>query len=69
MHARVLPNTSILFAIPTKRNKHVITEAICLLCYLQEADDLRKRTRQERLAELRTGKRSNWVHLHRQLPR
>lgn len=32
---------------------------------LQEADDLRKRTRQERLGELRSGVRKDWVTLHR----
>lgn len=31
---------------------------------LQEADDLRKRTRQERLHFLRSGQRSDWVRLH-----
>ncbi len=35
---------------------------------LQEQDDMRKRARQERLAELRTGMRRSWVHLHRGLP-
>ena len=32
---------------------------------LQEADDLRKRKRQERLHFLRSGQRADWVHLHR----
>ena len=31
----------------------------------QEKDDVRKRTRQERLHQLRTGGRHNWVQLHR----
>ena len=34
----------------------------------QEKDDLRKRTRQERLAELRSGTRRSWVELNRALP-
>lgn len=34
----------------------------------QEADDLRKRSRQERLHELRTGSRTDWVSLNRALP-
>lgn len=37
-------------------------------CLLQERDDMRKRARQERLAELRTGVRRSWVHLRRGLP-
>lgn len=32
---------------------------------LQERDDARKRTRQERLHELRTGDRKDWVALSR----
>ncbi|KAL4859604.1 Serine/threonine-protein phosphatase T [Chlorella vulgaris] len=35
---------------------------------LQEADDVRKRARQERLNELRTGRRVDWVQLDRGLP-
>ncbi|KAL4437013.1 hypothetical protein ABPG75_004152 [Micractinium tetrahymenae] len=35
---------------------------------LQERDDLRKRTRQERLNELRTGTKQSWVLLDRALP-
>eukprot|EP00887_Chlorella_sp_A99_P005264 scaffold1.g5264.t1 len=35
---------------------------------LQEADDLRKRRRQERLNELRTGSRKDWVTLYRENP-
>ena len=34
-------------------------------CSAQERDDLRKRTRQERLHELRTGCRASWVELER----
>merc|ERR1712188_224267 len=35
---------------------------------LQESDDLRKRTRQERLHELRTGESRSWVELNRANP-
>ena len=35
---------------------------------LQEADDLRKRRRQERLNELRQGTKKDWVVLHRENP-
>lgn len=35
---------------------------------LQERDDLRKRTRQERLHTLRTGEKKTWVELHRANP-
>lgn len=35
---------------------------------MQERDDVRKRARQERLAELRTGVRRSWVHLRRGVP-
>ncbi|PSC67238.1 Tetratricopeptide repeat 28 [Micractinium conductrix] len=35
---------------------------------LQERDDARKRVRQERLYELRTGTRKSWVSMHRELP-
>ncbi len=35
---------------------------------MQEADDVRKRTRQERLHELRTGERLTWVELQRMQP-
>lgn len=40
----------------------------CLLLLLQERDDLRKRRRQERLNELRTGTHKSWVILHRENP-
>ena len=33
---------------------------------MQERDDLRKRTRQERLHFMRTGVRKSWVELHRE---
>ncbi len=36
--------------------------------HLQEKDDLRKRKRQERLNELRTGTRKDWVQLQRENP-
>jgi hypothetical protein len=36
--------------------------------WLQERDDMRKRARQERLHELRTGARQSWVQLNRRLP-
>lgn len=35
---------------------------------VQERDDMRKRTRQERLNQLRTGTRKSWVVLHRENP-
>ena len=35
---------------------------------VQERDDLRKRTRQERLYQLRTGKSKSWVQLNRENP-
>ena len=50
----------------------VLTVCVVPVCPLpwraQEADDLRKRTRQERLNELRTGSRLSWVQLNRALP-
>jgi hypothetical protein len=33
---------------------------------MQERDDLRKRTRQERLNHMRYGSKKDWVQLHRE---
>lgn len=54
----------------TKRQGHEeqMAPRHALLPALQERDDLRKRRRQERLNELRTGKRKDWVQLHRENP-
>ncbi len=36
--------------------------------HVQESNDMRKRARQERLNELRTGTKLSWVQLNRMLP-
>jgi hypothetical protein len=46
----------------------VITLQICLSFAFQERDDVRRRTRQERLNELRSGVTKSWVQLYRENP-
>ncbi len=48
--------------------KGCMQERLAIGMWSQEKDDVRKRRRQERLNELRTGTRKNWVQLFRQNP-